>query len=126
MARNVLAKKLETCCKEPLTGFLRNGKCDTCSEDVGMHTVCAEMTAEFLAFSSSRGNDLSTPMPDFGFSGLKPGDRWCICLGRWLEAVEAGVAPPISLRATHVSVIEHVSMDVLTAHALPDEAAEDR
>lgn len=102
---------------EPLTGFFRNGVCDTCAEDAGMHTVCARMTAEFLEFSKSRGNDLSTPMPAFQFPGLKPGDYWCVCLGRWVEAYNAGVAPPVRLEATHASVLEFIDMEILRDYA---------
>ena len=100
-ARNVLGEPLEICSFRPTTGFYRDGCCNTGQEDVGSHTVCAVMTAEFLAFSKSRGNDLSTPMPAFGFPGLKPGDRWCLCAPRWQEAFEANKAPRVVLRATH-------------------------
>jgi hypothetical protein len=117
-ARNVLNGPLETCGTDPLTGFFRNGCCDTGGEDVGIHVVCAEMTAEFLMFSASRGNDLSTPVPQFGFPGLRPGDRWCLCVERWREALEAGVAPPVILEATHISALEFVSLDDLRAHAV--------
>jgi uncharacterized protein (DUF2237 family) len=99
--RNVLGDRLDVCSMEPKTGFFREGCCNTNREDVGSHTVCAVMTAEFLEFSQSRGNDLSTPMPQFGFPGLKPGDRWCLCAPRWREALEAGQAPRVVLRATH-------------------------
>src|SRR6266446_8104899 len=98
---NVLGGRLEICSLKPMTGFFRNGCCDTSDQDVGSHTVCAVMTAEFLKFSKSRGNDLSTPMPDFGFKGLKPGDRWCLCAPRWQEAFAAGQAPRVVLLATH-------------------------
>jgi uncharacterized protein len=117
-ARNVLNGRLETCGADPLTGFYRNGCCDTGGEDVGIHVVCAEITSEFLAFSASRGNDLSTPVPHFGFPGLRPGDRWCLCVERWREALEAGVAPPVILEATHISAVEFVSLDDLRAHAV--------
>jgi hypothetical protein len=99
--RNVLGDRLDVCSAEPKTGFFRDGCCNTNEEDVGSHTVCAVMTAEFLEFSNSRGNDLSTPMPQFGFPGLRPGDRWCLCAPRWREALEAGCAPRVVLRATH-------------------------
>jgi hypothetical protein len=100
-----------------MTGFFRNGRCETSAEDPGRHTVCAVMTEEFLAFSASRGNDLSTPMPALGFPGLKPGDRWCLCAARWLEAFEAGAAPRVALTATHESTLEVVDMTCLKAHA---------
>jgi uncharacterized protein (DUF2237 family) len=105
------------CSADPLTGFFRNGKCDTCGDDTGMHTVCAEMTKEFLQFSRRVGNDLSTPVPEWRFPGLKPGDRWCLCLPRWLQALEAGVAPRLYLKATHMSAIEHIPMEVLLEYA---------
>lgn len=117
-ARNVLNGPLETCGTDPVTGFYRNGCCDTGGEDVGIHVVCAEMTREFLAFSASRGNDLSTPVPHFGFPGLRPGERWCLCVERWREALDAGVAPPVILEATHISALEFVSLDDLRAHAV--------
>ena len=117
-ARNVLNGPLQTCGTDPTTGFYRNGCCDTGAGDVGIHVVCAEMTAEFLAFSASRGNDLSTPVPHFGFPGLRPGDRWCLCASRWQEALVGGVAPPVILEATHMSALEFVSLDDLRAHAV--------
>jgi len=117
-ARNVLGEPLAGCCDRPRTGFYRDGYCHTGPEDVGSHTVCAEMTAEFLAFSRSRGNDLSTPHPEFGFPGLVPGDRWCLCVSRWREALLAGVAPPIVLAATHERALEVVSLAELQRHAL--------
>jgi uncharacterized protein (DUF2237 family) len=117
-ARNVLNGPLETCGTDPMTGFHRNGCCDTGGGDVGVHVVCAEMTAEFLAFSASRGNDLSTPATHFGFPGLRPGDRWCLCAERWQEALDAGVAPPVVLEATHMSAVEFVSLEDLKAHAV--------
>jgi uncharacterized protein (DUF2237 family) len=118
MARNVLGGKLEICGTDPMTGFYRTGRCDTGREDLGLHCVCAEMTAEFLAFSKARGNDLSTPHPDFGFRGLVPGDRWCLCVTRWKEALEAGAAPPVVLAATHMSSLEFVSLEDLQRHAV--------
>ena len=118
MAKNVLGTDLQLCSAAPLTGFYRDGHCHTGREDFGLHCVCAEMTAEFLAFSKLRGNDLSTPNPEFGFPGLGPGDRWCVCIERWKEALEAGVAPPVVLEATHISTIEFVSLEDLRAHAL--------
>lgn len=101
------------CSMDPLTGFFRTGTCDTCADDRGMHTVCAEMTAEFLQFSRAQGNDLITPMPEYRFPGLKPGDFWCLCLGRWIEAYQQGIAPRIKLEATHASVLEFVDLDTL-------------
>ncbi len=115
---NVLGGRLEACSTEPMTGFFRNGCCDTGEADRGSHTVCAVMTAEFLAFSQSRGNDLSTPRPEFGFPGLKPGDRWCLCAARWHEAWEAGAAPKVRLSATHARALRHCDIAALTAHAL--------
>ena len=115
---NVLGERLETCSTHPMTGFFRNGCCDTSPLDGGSHTVCAVMTAEFLAFSKARGNDLSTPRPEFGFPGLRPGDRWCLCAARFLEAYESGQAPRVVLRATHRRALEIVPMDALRERAL--------
>ncbi len=115
---NVLGEKLEPCSTDPVTGFFRNGCCDTSATDQGSHTVCVVMTAEFLAFSKARGNDLSTPRPEFGFEGLKPGDQWCLCAARFLEAYEAGMAPRIKLTSTHKRVLEIVPLDHLREHAL--------
>ncbi|MEM6422037.1 MAG: DUF2237 domain-containing protein [Pseudomonadota bacterium] len=117
-SENVLGGPLATCSTEPMTGFFRNGCCDTNAMDHGSHTVCAVMTAEFLDFSKSRGNDLSTPRPEFGFDGLKPGDRWCLCAARFLEAWEAGHAPRVSLVATHRRALDIVPIDALRAQAL--------
>lgn len=117
MAKNVLGTDLKPCSIDPVTGYYRNGKCDTGRGDVGMHTVCALMTEDFLVFSKKAGNDLSTPIPEMEFPGLKPGDQWCLCLPRWIEAHEAGAAPPIVLEATHASVLEYVSMRTLEEHA---------
>jgi uncharacterized protein len=108
--RNVLGEQLDICSIKPMTGFFRDGCCDTGQEDIGSHTVCSVMTAEFLAFSKSRGNDLSTPMPEFGFPGLKPGDRWCLCAPRWQEALEAGQAPRVVLRATHEGALDYCAL----------------
>lgn len=116
-ARNVLGGPLKSCGANPLTGFFRDGCCNTGGEDLGSHTVCAEMTEAFLAFSQQAGNDLSTPRPEHGFPGLHPGDRWCLCAARWLEAYEAGFAPPVNLAATHRAALEIVPLDVLRAHA---------
>jgi uncharacterized protein (DUF2237 family) len=115
--RNVLGGPLAACGTNPMTGFFRSGCCETGLGDVGSHTVCARLTAEFLAFTKEQGNDLTTPMPQFGFPGLKPGDRWCLCAARWKEALEAGVAPPVVLAATHELALEVVSLDDLRAHA---------
>ncbi len=109
-ARNVLGEPLEICAIKPMSGFYRDGCCNTGPEDVGSHTVCAVMTAEFLEFSKSHGNDLSTPVPEFGFPGLKPGDRWCLCAPRWQEALEAKQAPRVVLRATHEGALSHCSL----------------
>ncbi len=115
---NVLGGQLETCSTAPMTGFFRNGCCDTSAEDRGSHTVCVVLTAEFLAFSKSCGNDLSTPRPEFGFGGLKPGDQWCLCAARFLEAYEAGQAPRVKLTATHRRALDIVPLDYLREHAL--------
>jgi uncharacterized protein (DUF2237 family) len=115
---NVLGETLATCSEAPMTGFFRDGCCNTSPEDLGSHTVCVRVTAEFLEFSKSRGNDLSTPMPEFGFSGLQPGDRWCLCAARWQEAFEAGVAPRVVLTATHAAALKIVRLADLKRHAL--------
>ena len=115
---NVLGGRLEPCSVEPRTGFYRDGCCNTGPEDLGLHVVCARMTAKFLAFSQAHGNDLSTPQPDAGFPGLKPGDRWCLCAARWREALEAGVAPPVVLSATHEETLAVVSLEDLKRYAL--------
>lgn len=115
---NVLGDVLEPCSTDPVTGFFRNGCCDTCDEDHGSHTVCAVMTAEFLAFSKAAGNDLSTPMPEYGFAGLKPGDQWCLCASRFQQAYEAGYAPRVRLRSTHRRALEIVALDVLREYAV--------
>ena len=112
-SRNVLGGVLESCSVRPLTGFFRNGCCDTAPQDVGSHTVCAVMTDDFLAFSKRTGNDLSTPRPDLGFPGLKPGDRWCLCAPRWKEALDAGAAPPVVLEATHEETLAITPLGVL-------------
>jgi len=116
--RNVLGERLEICSIQPMTGFFRDGCCNTSREDVGSHTVCVLMTAAFLEFSKSRGNDLSTPMPQFGFAGLKPGDRWCLCAPRWQEAFEAGQAPRVVLRATHEGALDHCALADLKRFAV--------
>jgi len=117
-AKNVLGRELEPCSIDPVTGFFRNGCCETSHEDVGLHTVCAVMTAEFLAFSRSVGNDLSTPRPEFGFPGLKPGDRWCLCGPRWKQALDAGAAPQVVLEATHEETLAIVPLGVLKDYAV--------
>jgi uncharacterized protein (DUF2237 family) len=117
MAHNVLGGELAPCGTEPLTGFYRTGACETGPEDLGLHLVCATMTEAFLAFSRERGNDLVTPRPELGFPGLKAGDRWCLCVQRWAEALRAGVAPPVHLEATHVLALEHVDLADLRRHA---------
>lgn len=115
---NVLGTELSLCGIDPLTGFFRDGHCNTCAADQGSHTVCAVMTAEFLAYSKYVGNDLSTPRPEFGFLGLKSGDSWCLCAGRFLQAHDEGCAPKVSLTATHNRALEIVSLDVLKLHAI--------
>ena len=116
-ATNVVGGKLETCCTSPMTGYYRDGKCNTGGGDFGAHTVCAQLTEEFLQFTKLKGNDLSTPVPEFNFPGLKPGDCWCLCASRWKEAMDAGVAPPVVLAATHALTLEYVSLDELKQHA---------
>lgn len=117
---NVLGAPLEPCSTQPLTGFFRDGHCNTCAEDQGSHTVCAVMTAEFLAYSKYVGNDLSTPRPEFGFGGLKPGDRWCLCANRFLQASDEGCAPLVYLNATHARAVEIVPFPLLQAHSVDD------
>lgn len=114
---NVLGGTLAICGTDPITGFFRDGHCNTCAEDTGSHTVCAEMTAEFLAYSKYVGNDLSTPRPEFGFVGLKPGDQWCLCAGRFLQAHNEGCAPNVRLQATHADALEIVPIEILKEHA---------
>jgi uncharacterized protein len=123
MERNVLGTPLQACSFDPLTGFLRDGCCSADEEDVGQHWVCVRMTAEFLAFSKSKGNDLSTPRHAYRFAGLKPTDRWCLCAARWLEAYEAGAAPPVVLEATHAKTLECIPLAVLQQHAYPKSTA---
>lgn len=120
-AKNVLRTPLQTCSVEPVTGFFRDGCCNTGNEDEGLHLVCAEMTDEFLEFSKSVGNDLSTPIPDFGFPGLQQGDRWCLCVLRWKQALEAGFAPRVALESTHISALEFVDLETLQEFAIDDE-----
>ena len=116
--RNVLGEEPEACSLRPMTGFYRTGCCETGPEDVGAHVVCAELTEDFLAFSAAHGNDFSTPVPAIGFPGLKRGDRWCLCAARWKEALDAGMAPRVVLRATHRDALLSVSLDELKRHAL--------
>ncbi|HEX3861569.1 MAG TPA: DUF2237 domain-containing protein [Stellaceae bacterium] len=116
--RNVFGEPLGECCTKPLTGFYRSGSCETGPEDVGVHTVCAQVDADFLNFSRAAGNDLSTPVPAFGFEGLKPGDCWCLCAARWLEAFKAGKAPKVRLGGTHEATLAIVPLDLLKKHAI--------
>lgn len=115
---NVFGEELEVCGENPVTGFYRDGKCNTCDEDVGSHTVCIETSQEFLEYSRFKGNDLSTPMPEFGFGGLKPGDSWCLCAVRWLEAVESNMAPRVYLQKTHIRALEVVPIEILKKYAV--------
>ncbi|MBD2364020.1 DUF2237 domain-containing protein [Anabaena minutissima FACHB-250] len=117
-AKNVLGTDLEVCCTSPMTGFYRDGFCSTGAYDTGMHVVCAQVTPAFLEFTKSRGNDLSTPVPEYNFPGLKPGDRWCLCASRWQEALEVGVAPSVVLVATHARALEVCNFEDLTKHGL--------
>jgi len=117
MAKNVLGGELAECSSSPLTGFFRDGCCNTGPEDVGSHTVCTRVTEDFLDFSLSQGNDLLTPMPQYGFAGLKPGDQWCLCASRWAEALDAGVAPLVVLEATHERALEILDLEDLQDHA---------
>lgn len=117
-ALNVLGQPLESCSQDPVTGFFRTGSCETCPEDFGSHTVCVQLTREFLEFSQARGNDLTTPHPEFDFPGLQPGNRWCLCAARWQEALEAGMAPRVLLRSTHERALEAISLNDLKSHAI--------
>ena len=117
MANNVLGTALESCCTDPVTGYYRDGFCNTGPEDSGSHVICAVVTDDFLQFSKSRGNDLMTPLPHYQFPGLKDGDCWCLCALRWKEALEAGVAPPVKLACTHEKALQYVSLVDLIAHA---------
>lgn len=119
-AVNVLGEPLHSCSQQPVTGYFRDGRCNTCEDDVGSHTVCAVMTAEFLAYSKYVGNDLSTPRPEFLFPGLKPGDAWCLCASRFLQAADEGAAPKIRLASTHLRALDIVPLDVLMDHASED------
>lgn len=120
-AQNVLGTKLKGCCTDPMTGFYRDGFCRTGAGDHGVHVVCARVTAEFLAFSKERGNDLSTPVPEYRFPGLNPGDCWCLCAPRWQEALEAGMAPDVRLESTHISALEFINLSDLKEYAIDDE-----
>jgi uncharacterized protein (DUF2237 family) len=117
-AKNVLGGPLKTCGTDPMTGFYRDGCCNTGPDDEGLHTICCQVTAEFLAHQKAIGNDLTTPFPMFGFPGLRPGDRWCVCITRWKESLEAGVACPVDLEATHMHALEFVDLDDLKRHAI--------
>jgi uncharacterized protein (DUF2237 family) len=114
---NVLGSQLSLCCDDPMTGYFRDGRCRTGHDDRGVHVICARMTREFLEFSAAHGNDLVSPVPQYGFPGLVPGDRWCLCAARWKEALQEGVAPPVILEATHVGALEFVGLADLLAHA---------
>ena len=118
MARNVLGGELQPCSYDPLTGFFRDGCCNTRDDDVGTHVVCVKVTAQFLAYSKKRGNDLGTPQPEYRFRGLNPGDRWCLCVTRWAQALQAGMAPPVVLEATHERALDHVPIETLQSFAL--------
>ena len=120
-ARNVLGGELEECGNDPVTGFFRDGCCNTSDDDIGSHTVCTTVTTRFLEFSKAAGNDLSTPRPEWGFAGLQPGDGWCVCAARWLEAALAGAAAPVRLVATHERALEVVPLQMLRAHAVDAE-----
>jgi hypothetical protein len=117
-AKNVLGTPLEPCSTDPLTGFYRDGCCNTGGDDTGVHVICVRATAEFLAFSKSRGNDLSTPIPEYAFPGVQPGDQWCLCAMRWKEAYDAGCAPKVVLESTHILALEIVGLTALKEHAL--------
>jgi uncharacterized protein (DUF2237 family) len=121
-ALNVLGGPLLACSFDPLTGYFRDGCCNTADQDTGTHVVCARVTAEFLSFSRTRGNDLTTPRPQWRFSGLRPGDRWCLCAHRWKEALDAGVAPPVVLESTHQKALQFIGLDDLQRHAFPGSA----
>ena len=116
--KNVLGSELQTCCTDPMTGFFRTGVCVTGPQDLGTHVICARLTAEFLNFTKAQGNDLSTPNPSYNFPGLNPGDCWCLCANRWREALEAGLAPPVNLAATHIAALDYVSLADLQQHAV--------
>ena len=123
MEKNVFGEPLQMCCTKPMTGYFRDGVCRTISEDAGTHTVCAIMTNDFLAFSALRGNDLVTPMPYYEFPGLKEGDKWCLCVSRWIEAEKEGKAPKVILEATHEKTLEYTTMETLIKHAFKTKSA---
>lgn len=118
VVKNVLGENLQTCCTSPMTGFYRDGTCNTGPNDMGAHVVCAEMTTEFLAYTKAQGNDLSTPVPMYQFPGLKAGDRWCLCASRWREAYEDGVAPKVVLASTHEAALKYVPLEALQTHGV--------
>jgi hypothetical protein len=118
LQKNVLGTTLRPCSRDPITGFFRNGCCETDEEDAGEHTACVRLTSEFLEFSKRAGNDLSTPRPEFGFPGLRPGNQWCVCAGRWVEAFNAGVIAPLVLDATHESLLDYLPLEELKKHAV--------
>ena len=117
---NVLGEKLAVCGMDPVTGFYRDGVCNTCKDDFGSHTVCIETSQEFLEYTKSQGNDLSTPLPTYGFEGLEPGDYWCVCAGRWLEAERTGMAPRLNLQSTHIRALEIIPMELLIKYAVDE------
>ncbi|MGB3300151.1 MAG: DUF2237 domain-containing protein [Phormidesmis sp.] len=121
--KNVLGGELKTCCTAPMTGFYRDGTCQTGPQDIGVHVVCAQLTAAFLSYTKAQGNDLSTPRPEYNFPGLKPGDKWCLCAARWQEALADGVAPPVVLASTHQAALEHVSLAALKENAVKTESS---
>jgi uncharacterized protein len=120
-SRNVMGTVLQTCCRSPMTGFYRDGLCQTGPQDSGVHVVCARLTEAFLSYTKAQGNDLSTPRPEYNFPGLKPGDKWCLCAARWQEALDDGVAPPVVLAATHQAALEHVSLADLQGNAAEED-----
>lgn len=120
MPTNVLGTELRSCCSDPITGFYRDGFCRTGPDDLGQHTVCVQITREFLDFSVLDGNDLVTPHPEYGFPGLEPGDRWCVCVTRWKDALQRGLAAPVNLEATHISALEFVTLEDLQTNAITD------
>ena len=122
-SENVLGEELHSCSDNPTTGFYRDGCCHTGPRDLGNHVVCAEMTEAFLQFTAKQGNDLTTPRPEMNFPGLDPGDRWCLCAGRWMEAVQAGVAPPVVLEATNKAALDVIALETLRAHAIDSAAS---
>jgi len=124
-SKNVIGTPLKGCCSDPMTGFYRDGFCRTGTGDHGVHVVCARVTAEFLAYSKKQGNDLSTPVPEYSFPGLTPGDCWCLCAPRWQEALEAGMAPQVRLESTHISALEFINLSDLKAHAIDLDADDD-